>query len=89
LCNFILKPKPQEKTNAHYEKGVDVPYDQIDPETLRNMIQEFVTRDGSDWGDPGGTLEDKVAQVLKQLKSKQVKVVFDLKSETANIVSCL
>ena len=84
-----MKPKPQAKTTDHYEKGIDVPHDQIDPETLRNMIQEFVTRDGSDWGDPGGALEDKVAQVLKQLKNKQVKVVFDLKSETANIVSCL
>jgi uncharacterized protein YheU (UPF0270 family) len=48
-----------------------------------------VTRDGADWGDHGGALEDKIAQVLKQLKNKQVKVVFDLKSETANIVSCL
>lgn len=76
-------------TTDHREKGVDVPYDQIASATLRNMIQEFVTRDGADWGDPGGTLEDKIAQVLKQLKNKQVKVVFDLKSETANIVSCL
>ena len=84
-----MKPKPQEQTIDHHEKGVDVPYDQIDPETLRNMIQEFVTRDGADWSDPGGALEDKIAQVLKQLKNKQVKVVFDLKSETANIVSCL
>ena len=84
-----MKPKPQEKRIDHHEKGVDVPYEQIDPETLRNMIQEFVTRDGSDWGDPGGALEDKIAQVLKQLKNKQVKVVFDLKSETANIVSSL
>jgi uncharacterized protein YheU (UPF0270 family) len=84
-----MKPKPQEKTIDHHEKGVDVPYEQIDPETLRNMVQEFVTRNGSDWGDPGGALEDKIAQVLKQLKNKQVKVVFDLKSETANIVSSL
>jgi len=84
-----MKSKTQEKTIDHHEKGVDIPCDQIDSETLRNMIQEFVTRDGSDWGDPGGTLEDKIAQVLKQLKNRQVKVVFDLKSETANIVSCL
>ena len=84
-----MKPKPKEKTIDHHEKGVDVPYEQIDPDTLWNMIQEFVTRDGADWGDPGGALEDKIAQVLKQLKNKQVKVVFDLKSETANIVSCL
>jgi hypothetical protein len=52
------------------------------------MIQEFVTRDGADWGDAGCTLEDKVEQVLRQLKYKKVKVVFDLTSQTANIVVC-
>ena len=53
------------------------------------MIQEFVTRDGADWGEPGGALEDKIAQVIKQLRNKQVKVVFELNSKTANIVPCL
>jgi len=84
-----MKSSPQEKIIDHREKWVEVPYDQIDPETLRNMIQEFVTRDGADWGEPGGALEDKVAQVIKQLKDKQVKVVFDMNSKTANIVPCL
>ena len=79
----------QKKTDDHHEHGIEIPYEQIASDTLRKMIQEFVTRDGADWGDPGGALEDKIAQVLKQLKNKQVKVVFDLKSETANIVSCL
>ena len=51
-----MKPSPQEKIIDRHEKGVDVPYDQINPETLRNMIQEFVTRDGADWGEPGGAL---------------------------------
>ena len=70
------------------EDGVDVPYQQLDPETLHRMIQEFVSRDGAEWGDLGGALEDKVAQVLQQLRHKQVKVVFDLRSQTANIVAC-
>ena len=69
------------------EEGVEVPYQQISPDTLRKMIQEFVTRDGADWGEAGCRLEDKVQQVLQQLKNNQVKVVFDLRSETANIVS--
>jgi uncharacterized protein YheU (UPF0270 family) len=65
-----------------------VPYERLDPETLRNLIQEFVTRDGADWGETGGALEDKVAQVMQQLRSRKVKVVFELKSQTANIVVC-
>jgi uncharacterized protein len=78
----------EENNTEQQEEGLDIPYQQIDPETLRRMIQEFVSRDGADWGDVGCTLEDKVNQVLQQLQHKQVKVVFDLRSQTANIVAC-
>ncbi|SDZ95043.1 hypothetical protein SAMN05660420_00848 [Desulfuromusa kysingii] len=71
-----------------HEEGIDVPYQQLKAETLRQMIEEFVSRDGADWGDIGCTLEDKVEQVLHQLRNKQVKVVFDLKAQTANLVVC-
>lgn len=70
------------------EEGIDVPYQQISPETLQRMIQEFVTRDGADWGEAGCRLEEKVRQVQRQLQAGQVKVVFDLRSQTANIVPC-
>jgi uncharacterized protein YheU (UPF0270 family) len=70
------------------EGGVNVPYQQIDRETLLRMIQEFVSRDGADWGDAGCTLDDKVDQVFQQLQHKQVKIVFDLHSQTVNIVAC-
>lgn len=77
---------PEKKHVGLREKEVDVPYERLDPETLRNLIQEFVTRDGADWGDAGGTLEEKVGQVMQQLRSRKVKIVFELNSETANIV---
>ena len=76
----------QEKTYGQHEEGVEIPFEQINSETLQRMIQEFVTRDGADWGDAGCTLEEKVNQVLKQLRSKKIIVVFDLTSETANLV---
>ena len=72
----------------HREEGLEIPYDQLNPDTLRRMIEEFVTRDGADWAEVGCSLEDKVAQVLRQLRSKEVKVVFDLASQTANLVPC-
>ena len=76
----------KEKPTEHHEEGVEIPYNQINPDTLHRMIQEFVTRDGADWGDAGGALEEKVKQVLKQLHIKKIKVVFDLTSQTANLV---
>lgn len=78
----------EEKSVEPQEEGIEVPFRQIDPETLQRMIQEFVTRDGADWGEAGCSLEEKVRQVLSQLKAGRIKVVFDLRSQTANIVPC-
>jgi hypothetical protein len=78
----------QENNADHPEQGIEVPYQQLAADTMRRMIQEFVSRDGSDWAEVGCTLDDKVEQVLQQLKNKRVKVVFDLKTQTANLVPC-
>jgi uncharacterized protein len=74
------------KQTDHNEQGVDVPFDSLSPDTLRSLIEEFVTREWSELSDSGYSLEDKVEQVLQQLQEKKVKVVFDLTSNTANIV---
>jgi uncharacterized protein YheU (UPF0270 family) len=69
------------------EEGLDVPFEQISPDTLRAMIEEFVTREWSELSDSGYTLEEKVEQVIQQLQDRKAKVVFDLTTETCNIVS--
>ena len=76
----------QEKCDPH-EEGIEIPFEQINPATLRNMIGEFVTREWEEVGDSGYTLEDKVSQVLQQLRSHTAKVVFDITTETWNIVA--
>jgi len=68
------------------EEGVEVPFEKISPATLRNLISEFVTREWEDIGDNSATLDDKISQVIRQLKDKRAKVVFDLRAETCNIV---
>lgn len=77
----------ENKAVVSHEEGAEVPYDQLEPETLQSLIQEFVTRDGNDWGNVSGALENKVNQVMQQLRNQQAKIVFDLKSQTANIVT--
>lgn len=75
-----------EKHDQPAEDGVEVPMERIDPETLRSLISEFVTREWAEMGDSRYTLEDKIRQVLQQLQEKKAKVVYDLNSNTANIV---
>ena len=79
---------PQDHHQEHHEDGIDVPLDKINPDTLRNLIAEFVTREWSELVDAGISLDAKVEQVLAQLRSGQAKVVFDLGSETCNIIPC-
>ena len=77
---------PPKKQTDHPEQGVDIPIDRIDPDTLHNMIREFVSREWADLSDSGCTLEEKIGQVLRQLQENRVKVVYDLATETWNIV---
>jgi uncharacterized protein YheU (UPF0270 family) len=67
------------------EEGIEIPLDRINPDTLRNMLAEFVTRE---WTDGACTLESRIEQVLRQLRERKAKVMYDLRSETWNIVQC-
>jgi hypothetical protein len=80
-----ISPKKQTES---LEEGIEIPFEQINPDTLRNMIAEFVTREWADPGDSAYTLDDKIDQVLKQLQDNRAKVVFDLTSESWNIIAC-
>lgn len=75
-----------EKHTEFMEEGVEVPFEKINPDTLKNLISEFVSREWEEVGDSTATLEDKVSQVMLQLKTKKARVVFDLRSESCNIV---
>ncbi|HIJ96818.1 MAG TPA: YheU family protein [Desulfuromonadales bacterium] len=76
----------EQDRNDNAEDGVDVPLERINPDTLQKLVEEFVTREWSDLADSDYTFAEKIEQVIQQLKDKRIKVVFDLTSETCNIV---
>ena len=75
-----------DKQNEYAEEGVVVPIERINPDTLRKMVEEFVTREWSELADANSSFEEKIEQVLQQMNDNKIKVVFDLTSETCNIV---
>jgi uncharacterized protein len=64
---------------------MDVPWQELKPETLRAVIEEFVLRDGTDYGLKEATHETKVAQVERLLKLGKIKVVFDPETESCDL----
>jgi uncharacterized protein YheU (UPF0270 family) len=65
---------------------VEVPHAQLAPEVLRRLIEEFVTRDGTDYGAIERTLDQKVAAVMQQLAHGDAAIVVDPGSETIDVV---
>jgi len=78
--------EPEIPTTA--EEELEIPPERINPDTLRRMIEEFVTREWSELSDADYSLDQKVDQVLRQLKDRRARIVFDCRSETWNIIPC-
>jgi uncharacterized protein len=73
--------------DSNGEGGVDLDPDQLSPGALRGLVEEYVTREGTDYGHSDWELEEKVAQVFRQLEVGEAKIVFDLELQSASIVT--
>lgn len=62
-----------------------IPYDQLEPETLTRLIEDFVTRDGTDNGDDT-PLQTRVLRVRQALTKGQAFIVFDLDSQQCQLM---
>ena len=64
---------------------VEVPWRSLSADALRGLLEEFVTRDGTDYGVRERTLEERVRDVLRQVERGEVVILFDPRSGTANL----
>ena len=62
-----------------------IPHEELQPETLEALIEEFVTRDGAVHGHRDTPIEARVASMWEQLRAGRAVVVFDEETETASI----
>lgn len=62
-----------------------IPWQDIAPDTLENLIREFVLREGTDYGTVEVSLQDKIDQVKSQLESGDAVIVFSELHETVDI----
>ncbi|MDO6515550.1 MULTISPECIES: YheU family protein [Neptuniibacter] len=63
-----------------------IPYEQLEPDTLNALIEEFVSRDGTDYGDNEISLSAKVEQVRGKLRSGDAVILFSESKGLCNIV---
>ena len=60
-----------------------IPHGMLNPKTLRAVVEEFVTRDGTDHS----SVDKRIEVILRQLASGQVELHFDAGTVTTNILA--
>lgn len=71
--------------DADSPEPIEIPHTALSPEALRGLVEEFVTRDGTDYGLRERTLDERVRDVMRQIERGDVKILFDPDSGTANL----
>ena len=65
---------------------VTVPHGELSEEALRGVVESFVLREGTDYGDRDVSHEVKVADVMRQLEQGDARILFDPLDSSVTIV---
>jgi len=66
-----------------------VPYTELSTDALQGVIDNFILREGTDYGDRTFSHEQKVVQVLRQLERGEARILFDPLDSSVTIVAVL
>ncbi len=89
LCLGVFVVRPSSfpilgmAVDRAYNAAMHIPHTQLPPATLRAVVAEFVTRDGTDHSQ----VERRIEMVLAQLEKGVVALYYDEEDGTCNVVS--
>lgn len=67
------------------QQSVVVPHTELAADLLHAVVESYVLREGTDYGEKEFSLEDKVSHVISQLQRGEAQIVFDPETETVSI----
>ncbi len=62
-----------------------IPVNKLTPEALQGVIEEFISRNGTDYGETEVPMETKFRQIKQNLEAGSAVLIFDDESETTTI----
>jgi uncharacterized protein YheU (UPF0270 family) len=62
-----------------------IPVNKLSPETLQGVIEEIISRNGTDYGEKESSLETNFRQVKDELENGSAVLIFDDGTKTTNI----
>lgn len=66
---------------------VEVPPARIPRESLQALLEEFATRDGTDYGEQETSVQERVAQLQRLLGNGKLRLLFNVEDERWDIVA--
>jgi hypothetical protein len=66
---------------------MEIPYTELSDEALRGIIEEYITREGTEYGTREFSLEQKIEHVRQQLLRREIKINFDAETQSCNLVA--
>jgi len=64
-----------------------VPYEELSSETLNNLIESIVLREGTDYGEHELSLQEKVNLVKLQLEEGTAAIEYSQEHDSVNIIT--
>lgn len=65
---------------------VAVPHTQLSTGALQAVVESFVLREGTEYGEREFTLTEKLTHVMLQLERGEAQIMFDPQSQSVDIV---
>ena len=81
----LRAPAAPEQGPPQLTEPILIPHGELSAAALDGVIESFVLREGTDYGEREYSLQQKAAQVRAQLERGQARIVFDPESNTVTI----
>ena len=66
---------------------VEISYKSLSKEALDGVIEEYITREGTDYGEYEYSFIEKKEKIYTLLKDDKIKIYFDNKTSTCQLVN--
>ena len=80
-------PVMNPENEAQTQSPIEIPREKLSPEIIDALIEEFVLREGTDYGAVEISLAKKKEQVEKQLLKNEIRIIFDFQTQSATLVT--
>ena len=65
---------------------MQIPYQELQAETLLSLVESFILREGTDYGDSEASFTDKTQQVMNQIHEGKILIMYSELHESCDLI---